>query len=188
MIALGIDPGAHGGAALLMGGSVSALRAVAVVAWCRMPGGGPYRIRHYARALCEWEVQDEALALPAAVHALDLPADLDCAAIEGLFAVSGQTNGIVELCESAGILRAYVRSAFPKVPIHRPLASAWRGHQLGLSPSTPAKEAERIAVLRTEQTGLVPKAWGTGYTKREWGAICEAAWIAREGVILSKAG
>lgn len=188
MIALGVDPGSGQTPGAIVCAEVTGthLRVIRAVAWHRSGDGWVCRIAGYPTGIRE-EWTGGVLDLPRLAvewaRWTDVP---DFAAVEGIFAVTGQTNGIVQLAEHAGAMVEAIHRAAPGMAIRRPLAREWRPHQLGIPANTPKARAEAIAIERAEQAGMVDPAWHAprrgGYTLAEWGAVCEAAWIAREGV------
>lgn len=66
------------------------------------------------------------------------------------------------------------------VPQHEPRADEWRPRQLSLRPSTPADEAEAVAVRLAPHAFTWPESEAPS-TKAERGALAEAAFIARDG-------
>lgn len=166
MITLGVDPGLHSGAACLLDGQDRVLcwwTWLRVVSGLRLssPGGIVVydrvgQIGAHVRQAREWER----------------------VAVEGLFVPRGRSPaGFIELAEATGALCGGL-DVDPR-GIHRPTAGEWRSRQLGLRPSTPAKEAEAYAVRTARTVFRWPR--GKVTTKVEAGALAEAAWIARDG-------
>jgi hypothetical protein len=186
MIALGIDPGKQGAAVILLVEDGRS-RVVRAVAWCPRPAGG-FRLRRDSEdeGRREWEIRDWTWHPQCVVGELTKGLAVDLAAVEGIFAVGDHVNGIVLLAEHAGAMVAEARRHVEAV--HRPLARDWRPRQLGLSVRTPADRCEEMAITRAGQIGMVPTLWRAGYTLTEWGAICEAAWIARDAVTMGQRG
>jgi hypothetical protein len=82
-------------------------------------------------------------------------------------------QSVIPLAESAGIILGLLSGI--AATTSRPLAVEWRHRVLGLAPNTPADEAEAFAVR------MAPALFEGLGALAHVGAVCEAAWIARDG-------
>lgn len=170
--ALGVDPGAHSGAAVLL--AADGRRVLRWWSWIRVVRG--LRLRTVEDGQPSVAVLEDHLAL-ADAFALAMPRSC-LLSVEGLFWKSDRPE-LHALFETTGALRIRLERA-SKGAAFRPLASAWRPEILGIPATLSAEKAEaaaiRLARSRWQWERPGPLAAGAGPV--EVGAIAESAAIA----------
>ncbi len=185
-VIIGVDPGHHAGAAVVIdrGG-----RFLALVAWKSGSKAAHWTVstvdahgRSVDERLTTYGAVAETVREVAAAHTCRV------GAVEGLAfgAREGRdSRSIVVLAQAAGAVSAAVEQV-TRVPAHRPLCQVWR-RVLKLTPQTPGKMAKRAAIIAVGGSGKrrlmvripcqLPEAWREVDHAAE--AACIAEWARR---------
>lgn len=181
-LTLGIDPGSRDGAAVVL--SSDGRRMMDWVAWwtLRRKSGRVVVVDGFARPR---QVSACPLAVPRELRRMADAHGAMHVVVEELMMISGgrmQPRTLVPLAEAAG--QAIGAVAARAVSMRRVLATEWRPTVLGLPRRYDARRAEEAAMDR------VPRVVESGHwediaqlPRRAHGAVCEAACIARWGVV-----
>ena len=172
---LGADPGSRSGAAGLL--DPEGKTVLAWWSWLAMPAGLRLTSSAKTRGKPTVSMHDRMTGLGRAIWIEAKPWDPDVV-IEGLYAPrDGKAQDVITLAESTGELRG----ALGRAPMWRPLASTWRPLVL-CAARLRADQAERMAVTAAAAAFKWPSP-ERPTTKVELGALSEALWIAKAGLV-----
>lgn len=195
--ALGVDPGARSGAAVVLAPDGRAV--LGWWAWQEMPPRCRRRVRlrswlgadtHGLRLLDALRLIRAGIEAIPGIDSVILRLSLEGLFIPAILKKDGKTSPgeVGALHEAAGIALGVLGPLDPDRDPLRPLASEWRRRQLGIAGAS-AELAERVAVQRAALAFVWPRPDLPGdpagldwLTAVERGAVGEAAWIARDGI------
>ena len=189
---LGIDPGSRNGAAVLLSPDGHT-----VLWWgCYATVSAGHRIKDASCAPpVTWQSFEHAVVNLSRLCWMGATAKREesyTLTVEGLFNARGSTREaqgkrlqLLKLAESAGVLIGAF-SPWSAGSVYRPKAAdgrnGWRYRQLGLQAKTDATKAEAYAVEMAPHRFTWTPEFPAHLTKVELGAVCEAAFIAADGL------
>jgi len=181
---IGVDPGSTSGALVVL--SPDGRSVVMWMAYTKVKSGIRATDWHGGKGVCGglcpairgiagWVLEDVS-GYRLAVEGLYVPV-----ASQKRKATRVNVAAMVPLYESAGMWLAFLLAGQVGEP-WRPQAKAWRMRQLGVSQKIGRKALDEASVQGALRTLRWPKTLGlTALTVEERIAVCDAAWIARDG-------